>query len=418
MVSFLFIIILAIGANAQIGLQIVTDPPTTNAPTLNKSKLPITPQPTPRNPTKPTREPTILQTPQPTPYGGPPTTETPTTPEPTQYVPPTSPPTKRPTDAPTNEPSLNPTDKPTSAPTNPTTIQPTKNPSVSPTFEPTIPSETCCSCLSVQQSDVAGCSADKICETNVCKPDAWCCQIYWDRLCVAAATNICSSQTKLPSVSPTASPVNPCCSCTNELYESGCRNDAICESNVCRVDPFCCDNQWDIACAKAANRTCTSNTFLPTKSPTIPTVSPSLLPTTPTYIPTIDPTINPTVPTLKPTKTPPPKPTTASPTYHGQPTKDPIGATTFRVPTRAPVCISYPGLPKDCETGLEIITTAKPTPRPTKRPTPNPTPPPTPSPTTTSTPTTNPSLAPSFSPTTKPTDSPHTPGTPSRGIHV
>ena len=141
-------------------------------------------------------------------------------------------PTTDPTNDPTGQPSNAPIQTDTVAPSVDPTTDPTIEPTLYPTVEPTIPPNTCCQCLSVQSDIIGGCDKDKLCETHICESDVWCCRTHWDRKCVDAATSVCTSQTRLPSVSPTLSPVIPCCGCTNVAGRPGCDGDAICQANV------------------------------------------------------------------------------------------------------------------------------------------------------------------------------------------
>jgi hypothetical protein len=90
------------------------------------------------------------------------------------------------------------------------------------------------------------------CQTFVCNQDGFCCAFQWDGICAGIAlTNangggVCAGQTNCPGTSGGGS--GPCCSAHTGL---GCQN-AACQTAVCALDPFCCNNQWDAFCAATA----------------------------------------------------------------------------------------------------------------------------------------------------------------------
>ena len=68
-----------------------------------------------------------------------------------------------------------------------------------------------------------------------------------------------------------------CCDCIwRRRGETGCSDDALCTANICAVDPWCCDERWDLYCADQAFIACESTLF-----PTTPYPTTSTTPTTP-----------------------------------------------------------------------------------------------------------------------------------------
>jgi hypothetical protein len=95
-----------------------------------------------------------------------------------------------------------------------------------------------------------GASEDADCCKAVCAGDAYCCEVEWDDACVDIARGI------------------PDCGCTFECGDA-CAGDCCvahanpscddeeCCSQVCALDPYCCQVIWDAACAAEARGTCT-----------------------------------------------------------------------------------------------------------------------------------------------------------------
>lgn len=90
-----------------------------------------------------------------------------------------------------------------------------------------------------------GCNTVACCNA-VCNSDPFCCGVTWDGSCVAAAEVLCAQ--------------NPVCqaatgSCLVEHIEPGCSDPACCD-NVCKVDPACCELEWDVVCVKLVAQAC------------------------------------------------------------------------------------------------------------------------------------------------------------------
>ena len=83
-----------------------------------------------------------------------------------------------------------------------------------------------------------------VCCESVCAADPFCCNTEWDSFCSnAAITNCagCGNPNALSCYEPHATPY-----CA----------DAACCNLVCAADPFCCNNQWDFSCSGAAVTNC------------------------------------------------------------------------------------------------------------------------------------------------------------------
>jgi hypothetical protein len=86
-----------------------------------------------------------------------------------------------------------------------------------------------------------GCS---VCASTVCGVDPFCCEVFWDRICVQEAEELCG---------------DTCAGCSHDLCAQGDPLEASCDpcaTTVCDADPFCCDNAWDARCVTEASQLC------------------------------------------------------------------------------------------------------------------------------------------------------------------
>lgn len=88
-----------------------------------------------------------------------------------------------------------------------------------------------------------GCMDQECCE-SVCAQDSFCCNVFWDGVCVSEASELCDG---------CGDPEAGCC---YDAHEGPYCNDRTCCMLVCAVDPFCCDTSWDGICANGANLQC------------------------------------------------------------------------------------------------------------------------------------------------------------------
>lgn len=92
----------------------------------------------------------------------------------------------------------------------------------------------------------SGCDDDE-CETLVCEFNPLCCIFSWTSDCAQLATQICDGLcAKQCGFS------GPCCEPHGEPFCNG----ASCCATVCSFDPFCCDFEWDAGCVDQAFESC------------------------------------------------------------------------------------------------------------------------------------------------------------------
>ncbi len=99
---------------------------------------------------------------------------------------------------------------------------------------------TCCA-----PNGTPGCD-DVDCCNLVCGLDDFCCDFEWDQSCVDSANAFCGDLCAADCGSPGT---GGCC------VENGTPfcDDEECCNQICAIEPFCCDNQWDLTCAAMAN---------------------------------------------------------------------------------------------------------------------------------------------------------------------
>jgi hypothetical protein len=86
-----------------------------------------------------------------------------------------------------------------------------------------------------------GCADTKCCKA-VCLNDPFCCVVQWDGLCVDEAYKICDT---CPGDGD----------CFVEHGTPGCDDSKCCDA-VCKIEPFCCDSEWDDECVDVAFEEC------------------------------------------------------------------------------------------------------------------------------------------------------------------
>jgi len=137
------------------------------------------------------------------------------------------------------------------------------------------PSETCeppgaASCDCCVANGTPGCSNSN-CQSEICSLDPFCCDTEWDQICASAANqnivckacceSICRDDCTYcgdrivndatEECEPPNVPLPPTCDCCGALPTPNCSDDA-CTADVCTIDPFCCNTQWDSICADEA----------------------------------------------------------------------------------------------------------------------------------------------------------------------
>jgi hypothetical protein len=107
------------------------------------------------------------------------------------------------------------------------------------------------SCFSVNGSP--GCQHEGCCAI-VCAFDIFCCDNTWDPLCTDEARELCGG-----------CGTDAAGNCYLANGSPGCRDSACCE-DVCAIAPYCCDTEWDYACAELALELC-SGCGIPANGP-------------------------------------------------------------------------------------------------------------------------------------------------------
>lgn len=124
--------------------------------------------------------------------------------------------------------------------------------------------KACCA----ETPDMPGCAYEP-CESCICNFDAYCCSTQWDDLCVEEANQEeCGDTCGCDVADDSSGGENT--NCCGALDGKGCPNSS-CESCVCALDSFCCDNAWDANCGGTAAINCavacgcnSSNAVVPT----------------------------------------------------------------------------------------------------------------------------------------------------------
>jgi len=96
-----------------------------------------------------------------------------------------------------------------------------------------------------------GCNDEACCDL-VCDTDAFCCDTEWDQTCAELAAELCGGK---DGACPPPCGLPEYGSCCVAHGSPGC-SDLECCTEVCKVDPFCCDGSWDVTCAKYAGSEC------------------------------------------------------------------------------------------------------------------------------------------------------------------
>ncbi len=110
----------------------------------------------------------------------------------------------------------------------------------------------------IESNGSPGCEDVECCEL-VCSQDPFCCETTWDSSCAAQAIELCLG------CGPDAG------NCATPNGTPGCEDTECCLA-VCANDPFCCDVEWDQACANQAIDICTctpdaGSCYLPNGTP-------------------------------------------------------------------------------------------------------------------------------------------------------
>lgn len=96
---------------------------------------------------------------------------------------------------------------------------------------------------------------DEACCTAVCKVDPFCCEAAggaWDSICLGIVYSSAGCERACPSPDCGDPAAGDCCSAH---FFANCSDKQCCNA-VCAQDSFCCDTQWDFACAVLAGDVC------------------------------------------------------------------------------------------------------------------------------------------------------------------
>lgn len=99
--------------------------------------------------------------------------------------------------------------------------------------------------------ETVGCN-DLGCCLTVCAVDSYCCTVAWDLACTKVADAACEVLGACPSVGD----------CFSVHDTPGC-DDAACCAEVCALDPYCCETEWDEFCVAYAISTCAGSPNCP-----------------------------------------------------------------------------------------------------------------------------------------------------------
>lgn len=102
-------------------------------------------------------------------------------------------------------------------------------------------------CCAFFGNGTPGC-ADPECCSAVCSIDAHCCDVEWDAICFSEAQNLCGC----PDPATCGAGAGTCC---DPNGSPGCEDKACCKQ-ICDLDPFCCELEWDGICADLALDMC------------------------------------------------------------------------------------------------------------------------------------------------------------------
>jgi subtilisin family serine protease len=100
-----------------------------------------------------------------------------------------------------------------------------------------------------------GCNA---CVASICDVDPYCCNTYWDGICVSEMQSVCGS---LRCSASQGTCQHTLCT-TGTRLSNGCDvppATSSCVTSICSVDPYCCTTAWDSYCVNEVYSVCGKN---------------------------------------------------------------------------------------------------------------------------------------------------------------
>ncbi|MBM4358722.1 MAG: hypothetical protein FJ096_11515 [Deltaproteobacteria bacterium] len=99
------------------------------------------------------------------------------------------------------------------------------------------------------------------CVNKVCAEDPYCCDTEWDSVCVGEVNKFCgagtcgSTSSASSSSSTTSSSSGGGGGCAHDECKAGVKlasGCSTCATEVCKLDSFCCSDEWDLVCVDKA----------------------------------------------------------------------------------------------------------------------------------------------------------------------
>lgn len=109
--------------------------------------------------------------------------------------------------------------------------------------------DSCC-----EVHDYPLCNDEQCCDA-VCAIDPFCCDLvegFWDATCVSEALDLPECERPCPSPECGDPGTGDCCG----AHVTPLCNDKTCCDDVCQIDAFCCEDQWDTICVETALKNC------------------------------------------------------------------------------------------------------------------------------------------------------------------
>jgi hypothetical protein len=119
---------------------------------------------------------------------------------------------------------------------------------------------------------IAGPALDESCDTcaaDICAVDPFCCDAFWDGLCVSEVASVCGQtcpsvcgDNKCEGKEDCKSCASDCGTCDKKCHDECVTGDPLstncskCAEDICAVDPYCCNVYWDGICVSEVDQYC------------------------------------------------------------------------------------------------------------------------------------------------------------------